>query len=116
MNRLRARPAFTIVELLVALMLMGVAAAGITSALSGDRRLRDLAAANSFAANRARERLEELAALPCASAASGTSASSWGTERWHALADSLAWHLTDSLVLRRSTLPVIIQARVACAG
>jgi len=109
-----ARRAFTIIELLVALVLMGVAAAGLAGALTGDRRLRDLAAAQAFAADRARERLELLAALPCSSEASGTSASVWGLERWRASSSQVAWSLTDSLLLRRSAAPLVIEARVAC--
>jgi prepilin-type N-terminal cleavage/methylation domain-containing protein len=116
MNRVRGRCAFTVVELLVALILMGVAAAGLASALTGDQRLRSLAAANSYAADRTRERLEWLAALPCASGASGGSASAWGAETWHAFADTVVWHLTDSLVLRGVTAPTIVEARVACPG
>jgi prepilin-type N-terminal cleavage/methylation domain-containing protein len=114
MNHSRARRAFTIVELLVALILAGAAAAALTSGLMGDRVLRELAAANSFAADRARERLEWLAATPCASEASGRSASAVGAETWHASADTFEWYLTDSLLLRRSAAPVIIEARVAC--
>lgn len=110
----RARRAFTLVELLVALMLMGVAAAALVSALSGDRRLRDLGAAHLFAADRTRERLESLAALPCGAAASGTSASAWGTERWNATAAQSSWILTDTLTLTRSKAPLVILARIAC--
>src|ERR1035437_3145421 len=52
MNRFRARHAFTLVELLVALVMLGVATVGLVSALTGDRRLRDLAASHTFAAER----------------------------------------------------------------
>jgi prepilin-type N-terminal cleavage/methylation domain-containing protein len=114
MNRSCARRAFTIVEFLVALILVGIAATMLTSALIGDRRLRDLAAANSFAADRARERLEWLAATPCAAEASGQTVSAAGAETWHASGDAFEWHLTDSLVLHRSAARVIIEARVAC--
>jgi prepilin-type N-terminal cleavage/methylation domain-containing protein len=114
MNRRRARRAFTLIELLVALVIMCVAAAGLAGALTGDRRLRDSAAANAFAAGRARERIELLAALPCSPEASGASSSAWGSERWRAWSSSSTWHLTDSLVLRRSAAPVVIEAHVAC--
>lgn len=114
MPQRRSRRAFTLVELLVALMMMAVAAAGLASALTNDRRLRDLAAAQSFGADRARERLELLAALPCISASSGKSSSEWGTERWSALPWQSSWHLTDSLALGRSRSSVVIEARVAC--
>jgi prepilin-type N-terminal cleavage/methylation domain-containing protein len=108
------RAAFTLVELLVALILMGVAAAGLVAGLTGDRRLRDLAAAHAFAADRIRERLEQLAARPCAFEVSGTSGSAWASERWRASPSQSAWHLTDSLVVGRSAAPLIIEAHVAC--
>lgn len=114
MNRRCARRAFTLIEVLVALILMGVASAGLVSALSGDRRLRDLAAAQLFAADRARERLESLAALPCVAAASGVSTSPWGSERWSAAASPSSWTLTDTLSLARTAAPLVIVARVAC--
>jgi prepilin-type N-terminal cleavage/methylation domain-containing protein len=115
MNHGRARRAFTLIEVLVALIMMGVAATGLVSALTGDRRLRDLAAAHEFAADRARERIELLAALPCSSDASGSSVSAWGSERWRASSSQVAWYLTDSLIpTRRSAAPLVIVARVAC--
>jgi prepilin-type N-terminal cleavage/methylation domain-containing protein len=117
MNLRPARRAFTLIEILVALILMGVAAAGLVSALTGDRRLRDLAAAQLFAAERARERIESLAALPCSASAGGTSNSAWGSERWNATASKegqSSWQLADTLSLGRSTAPVILLARVAC--
>src|SRR5579871_2262514 len=103
----RGRRAFTLIELLVALILMGVAAAALVSALTGDRRLRDLASAQLFVADRARERLESLAGLPCAAAVSGTGTSAWGSERWSATATQSSWSLTDSLILARSAAPVV---------
>jgi prepilin-type N-terminal cleavage/methylation domain-containing protein len=110
------RRAFTLVELLVALIIMGVAAAGLASALTGDRRMRDLAAAHAFAADRARERLELLASLPCSAPASGASASAWALERWSATASPSAWSLTDTVTLVRSSAQMVVQARVICPG
>jgi prepilin-type N-terminal cleavage/methylation domain-containing protein len=114
MKPLRVRRAFTLVEVLVALMMLGVAAAGLVSALAGDHRLRDMAAAHTFAADRARERLELLAALPCAGDLSGTSVSAQGAERWRASVSPSAWQLTDSLVPRTPGHALVIEARVAC--
>lgn len=114
MDRRRARRAFTIVELLVALTLMGVAAAGLTASLAGERRLRALAAAHDFAAARVRERLEVLASLPCAAEASGSELSARGAERWHAWASQSAWQLTDSIELGRPSSRLLIEARVPC--
>ncbi len=114
MNLRRARRAFTLIEILVALIMMGVAAAGLVSALTGDHRLRDMAAVHTFAANRARERLELLAALPCAGDTSGTTVSALGAERWRASAAPPAWVLTDSIVPRPPAHVLVIEARVAC--
>jgi prepilin-type N-terminal cleavage/methylation domain-containing protein len=108
------RRAFTLIELLVALVLLGVASAGLVAALTGDRRIRDMSAAQLFAAGRARDRIETLALLPCAADASGMSASAWGSERWHASSSESRWTLTDSLVLVLSAVPLVIQAHVAC--
>jgi prepilin-type N-terminal cleavage/methylation domain-containing protein len=114
MNPRRARRAFTLIEILVALMMMGVAAAGLVSALTGDHRLRDMAAVRTFAADRARERLELLAALPCAGDTSGTTVSAFGAERWRASVSPSAWLLTDSVVPRSPAHVLVIEARVAC--
>jgi len=114
MNPRRARRAFTLIEILVALVMMGVAAAGLVSALTGDHRLREMAAVHTFAADRARERLELLAVLPCAGDVSGTSVSALGAERWRASASPSAWQLTDSLVPRPPGHALVIEARVAC--
>jgi prepilin-type N-terminal cleavage/methylation domain-containing protein len=114
MNPRRARRAFTLIEILVALMMMGVAAAGLVSALTGDHRLRDMATVRTFAADRARERLELLAALPCAGDTSGTNVSALGAERWRASVSPSAWLLTDSVVPRPPAHALVIEARVAC--
>ena len=111
---LHNRRAFTLIEVLVALMMLGVASAGLVAALTGDRKLRDASAAQLFAAARTRARIETLALLPCSADAAGTIGSAWGSERWHASASPSGWSLTDSLVLVRSALPLVIQARVAC--
>ena len=116
MKRRENRRAFTIVEVLVALVIMGVACAGLVGGLTADRRLRDLAAAELFAADRVRERIELLAALPCVAEAAGTSVSTWGSERWRAIPAQAAWSLTDSLLIRGSSSPRVLEARVACPG
>jgi prepilin-type N-terminal cleavage/methylation domain-containing protein len=110
----RPRAAFSLVELLVAVTLLGVGAAGLALALAGDRRLRDLADSDARAADLARGRIELLVARPCGIDTAGTSIESWGVESWRAIAVRGAWHLTDSLVLRRSKVPLVMEARVAC--
>jgi prepilin-type N-terminal cleavage/methylation domain-containing protein len=110
----RPRAAFSLVELLVAVTLLGVGAAGLALALAGDRRVRDLADSDARAAARARARIELLVARPCGIDTAGTSAGPWGAESWRAIAVRGAWHLTDSLVPRRSNVPLVFEARVAC--
>jgi len=109
-----ARAAFSLVELLVSLSLLGVGAAGLAAALAGDRHLRDLAAAHAGAAGRARVRVEALAARACGSDTAGRSAEPWGAESWRATAVNGAWRLTDSLRLARSHAVLVIEARIAC--
>ncbi len=109
----RGRAAFSLVELLVALTLVGVSAAGLAVALAGDRRVRDLAAAHAASAARAREHLETLAARTCGADTAEVRSWTWGTEWWRATAAGGAWHLTDSLALRHAGT-LLIEARVAC--
>jgi len=108
------RRAFTLIEVLVALVLMGVGAAALVTALSGDHRLRERAGAESFVAARARARLEFLAVRPCSGDTSGVVTAAWGAERWQARASASQWRVTDSLVPRPPAAPVVITARVAC--
>ena len=114
--RMKPRHAFTLVEVLVALMLLGAAAGALVTAVVGDHRLRERAAGDSFAASAARARLEMLAASPCSGDVSGVAASARGVEHWSARASRPLWRLTDSIVPRRPAAPVVIEARVACPG
>jgi prepilin-type N-terminal cleavage/methylation domain-containing protein len=108
------RAGFSLVELLVALTLLGVGATGLAMTLAGDRRVRDLAVAHSRAAERARARLESLAGHPCGADTAGTSTAPWGAESWRATAANGSWRLTDAFLLRGSSRPLVIEARVAC--
>lgn len=113
---MKPRLAFTLVEVLVALMLLGAAAGALVTALVGDHRLRERAAANTFAASVARARLEMLAASPCSGDVSGVTTSVRGTEHWWARASRPLWRLTDSILPPVPARPVVIEARVACPG
>jgi len=110
----QGRAAFSLVELLVALTLVGVSAAGLAVALAGDRRVRDLAAAHAAAAALARGHLEALATRTCGADTLEARAWTWGTESWHATAVLGAWHLTDSLARPHGGALLLIEARVAC--
>jgi type II secretory pathway pseudopilin PulG len=111
---MQSRRALSLVEVVVALCVVGVVAAALVTALAGDRRLRDLAAAHDGAARRTRARLEQLASRACTNDTSGSTLEAWGAESWRAIAGGGAWRLSDSLALRRSTAVLVIDARVAC--
>ena len=113
---MQPRRAFTLVEVLVALVLMGAGAAALVTAVTGDHRLRERSAQNSFAAAAARARLEVLATLPCSGDLSGAVSSARGVEHWHATASAPVWRFTDSVTLQQAPVPIVIAARVACAG
>lgn len=108
------RNAFSLVEVLVALTLVSVAAAGLAVVLSGDRRLRDFAAAHDEVARRARERLEWLAIRPCLADTGGVSAGRWGSEQWRATVAANRWTLVDSVLPLRVTRAIGIHATIAC--
>lgn len=111
---LSTRSAFSLVEVLVALTLVSVAAAGLAVVLSGDRRLRDLAAAHDEVARRARERLELLALRPCLADTSGAANGRWGTEQWRASIVGNQWTLVDSVLPLRTHRGIAIHAVIAC--
>jgi prepilin-type N-terminal cleavage/methylation domain-containing protein len=109
------RSAFSLVEVLTALALLGVAAAGLAAAAMADRRLRTLAAQRTSAASAIRDRLEALAARPCARGdTAGVRALASGTERWRALALPGAWRVVDSVSPSGSGPVISVEARVAC--
>jgi prepilin-type N-terminal cleavage/methylation domain-containing protein len=113
-DTLRPRPAFTLAEIVVALVLLGVGAAGLAGGIIGHGRLSDLASQHAFAAERVRAHLELLAARRCTADTADTAVERWGVEAWRAVAGTGAWTLTDSLALRRVAHPLVIEARVAC--
>lgn len=88
--------------------------AALAVALAADHRLRGLAAANAGAARDARAHIEMLATRACPGDTSGAQATPWGMDVWRAVANRRAWGLTDSLALRRSTAPLLIESRIAC--
>jgi len=110
----RRREAFSLAELLVALTLVGVAAAGLAVALAGDRRVRDLAASHAAASERVREHLELLASRRCGADTAEVTSWTWGRESWRATTVLGAWHLTDTVAPRPSGAPLLFEVRVAC--
>jgi prepilin-type N-terminal cleavage/methylation domain-containing protein len=111
---LKTRRAFSLVEVVVALTVLGISVAALAPALAGDHRLRGLAAETAGAARTASAHLELLATRACPGDTAGAQVEPWGGEWWRAVANRRTWRLTDSLAVRRSTAPIVIDARVAC--
>lgn len=75
-------PAFTLVEILVALVLLGVGILGVSASSTLVARMAGDGSRLSLAATIATARLEQLRAAPCASATSGTAVTRGVEERW----------------------------------
>jgi type II secretory pathway pseudopilin PulG len=111
---IQPRRALSLVEVVVALSLIGVAGAALVAALVGDLRLRALASSHDGAAHRAHERLELLAIRSCSRDTSGSSVEVWGAELWRAAVNGRSWRLIDSASLRASRSVLAIDARIGC--
>ena len=112
-----SRFAFTLVEIIVALTLVAVGAAGLASALTVDKKLRDAAQARTRMAAQLRMRLGAIAATRCTSDTSGVAHERWGDERWRAAVSGDRAHLIDSLIPSRPLLAVralALDTDVAC--
>lgn len=112
---MRALRAFSIIELLTALVLLAVGlasavrAAGAVARLERDARLRRTVAAAL------RARLDTLRGEPCGSEPSGQAATQGITERWHAVTVGTAFSLTDTVdVAARPSLGRLLVLRIAC--
>jgi len=109
------RPAFSLIELLTALVLLAVGlaafarAAGAVARLENDARLRRALAAVTQA------RLDSLAAQPCGPARSGQARFAGVDETWQATSDGRRWTVSDSIAVRsRPTFARVYATSVAC--
>lgn len=116
MMNMRARRGATLIELLVALLLLDIALLGLASMSAVAARRIGEAGRRSRAAIAARNRLERLAAMPCASMAGGSASLETGIEEvWSVTALRGAVELTDSIDLHgRSREQVTVRIRVTC--
>jgi prepilin-type N-terminal cleavage/methylation domain-containing protein len=116
---MRASPlsprAFSLVELLTALVLLVVGlaavarAAGAIARLEGDARLRRVAAAAL------RARLDSVSAWPCHAAATGVADADGVHERWSVIPSGDRLLLIDSVAVRaRPALSRALEVAVAC--
>jgi len=113
---MNARRGGTLIELLVALLLLDLALLSLASAGAlAARRIGD-AGRRSRAASSSANRLERLAALPCAAMAGGSAQLEPGvTESWFVARQGVVVELADSIeVLGRASDRVVLRRRVLC--
>jgi prepilin-type N-terminal cleavage/methylation domain-containing protein len=81
-RRLRARRGFTLVELMVAILLMAVGVLGLASTAVAVARLSGGAAQQTVAANVAATRFEQLRSASCSTIKAGSATTRGVSERW----------------------------------
>ena len=87
---LQLRRAFTLLEVLIALVLLGVGVLGVSASATLVSRMIGDGSRLTLAATIAITRLEQLRAIPCASATSGAATTRGIEERWSVAAMSPA--------------------------
>jgi len=83
---MRPRPGFTLLEVLVALTLLGTGVLGLSASAALVSRMIGDGSRLTLAATIATARLERLRALPCANATSGSATTRGIDERWSVIA------------------------------
>jgi prepilin-type N-terminal cleavage/methylation domain-containing protein len=111
------RPAFTLVETLVALVLFGIGMLAV--AASGAYAARELAAARATAAARllARNRVETLRAVACGPDITGYDSTHARSERWTVRAEGASGSIIDNVdyaLPRGGRGRIVIRAAVLC--
>ena len=121
----RSRSGFTLLEILVALTLLGIGILGLTASTTLVSRLAGDGARLTLAATVATARFERLRALRCASATSGSASTRGIDERWSVATTgssrSLEVQLTVTYLVRarQGATPMrtqIFSSAVPCAG
>ena len=102
-RRLRARGGFTLVELIVAIIIMVVGVLGLASAAAVVTRQIAGSSYQNRAAAIAQSRFERLRAMPCANAINGTATVGGVTERWTVQMLNRSMQLTDVVTWREKT-------------
>lgn len=112
---MRARSAFSLVELLTALVLLAVGLAAFARAAGGVARLENDARLRRALADATQSRLDSLAAEPCGLARRGRAFHAGVDERWSATSDGRRWSLSDSIEVRaRPAMARVYAATVPC--
>jgi hypothetical protein len=114
---LKSRPGGTLIELLVALLLLDLALLSLTTVGAVTARRVGDAGRRSRAAIAAANRLERLAALPCTAMAGGSAALERGvTETWTATRQGSSMELSDSIEIAiRAPERIVVRRRAPCA-
>jgi len=115
----RARRGFTLVELMVAIVIMAVGVLGLAGTASLVSRLTGGAAQQTLAATVASSRFERMRSLPCTSIAAGTDTTRGMQEAWgdSTVAPSVKW-ATDTVRYQgaggRISGPIVFESYVRC--
>jgi prepilin-type N-terminal cleavage/methylation domain-containing protein len=110
------RTAFSLIELLTALVLLAVGLAAFARAAGAVARLENDARLRRAIADVTQARLDSLAAAPCGPSRSGQAQFAGIGERWTATSEGRRWLVSDSLAVRaRPTLARAYTAIVTCS-
>jgi prepilin-type N-terminal cleavage/methylation domain-containing protein len=115
----RARGGFTLVELMVAVLLLGVGLAGLIATSGAISRMMGGSIRESTASTIASSRFEKLRGSACASIVTGTATTYGVTESWKVTKiNARTFDVTDSLsyvpISRRSTVKQAYRSYVTC--
>jgi type II secretory pathway pseudopilin PulG len=112
---MRTLRAFSIIELLTALVLLAVGLAAFTRAVGATLRLEGDARLRRVVASVIRSRLDSLGGVACGTERSGTSLAQGVRERWHISPSGRRVLLTDTIdVVARPALARTLATTLAC--
>ena len=115
----RARGGFTLVELMVAILLLGVGLSGLIATSGAISRMMGGSIRESTASSIAASRFEKLRGASCASIVSGTATTFGVTESWKVTTITpTSFDITDSLsyvpISRRNTVKQAYRSYITC--
>jgi prepilin-type N-terminal cleavage/methylation domain-containing protein len=118
-KRRRSHSGFTVVEVLVAIVIMALGVLGLAGTASSVSRLIGGGAQQTLAANVAMSRFEQLRSTACASMAAGTATTRGMTEHWTVTASGTSLYTaTDTVTYKsaggRRPAPLVFTSFVKC--
>lgn len=105
-RRLRARDGFTIVEIIVAIMVLAIGVLGLASTAAVVQRQMQAGERQSVAATIAQARFDQLTSLNCVSMAASAGAN--GTQTWRKGQITETWSVVDGNNLKQITETITI--------